>query len=134
VSRAAVKTIRFTRVFHGRADQVSQARREVARHLSACGCPVTDDVILIVSEFAGNAVLHSGSRDQFFTVRTELFPTYMWVEVEDLGGHWDIKPRDTSRPHGLDIVEALTGADGWGVEETGDGTRIVWARLELGGQ
>jgi anti-sigma regulatory factor (Ser/Thr protein kinase) len=133
VSRTAVETARFTRVFHGQPDQVSRARHEVARHLSACGCPVTDDVTLIVSEFAANAVLHSGSRDQFFTVRTELFPTYVRVEVEDLGGPWNLKPRDPDRPHGLDVVEALTGPDNWGVDgdETG---RVAWCRLELAAQ
>ena len=130
MSRTAVETARFTRVFHGQPDQVSRARHEVARHLSACGCPVTDDVTLIVSEFAANAVLHSGSRDQFFTVRTELFPTYVRVEVEDLGGPWQRKPPG-DRPHGLDIISALAGPGNWGTETTGDGDRVVWARLDL---
>ena len=33
------------------------------------------------------------------------------------------------RPHGLTVVEALTGPAGWGVEVTGDGGRVVWAVL-----
>ena len=33
--------------------------------------------------------------------------------------------------HGLDVVRALTGPDGWGVETTTDGGRVVWARLDL---
>ena len=49
-------------------------------------CPVADDACLIVSEFASNAVLHSLSRVGTFTVRCELFSTYIWVEVEDEGG------------------------------------------------
>ena len=114
--------------FHGRADQVSAARHEVARHLLACGCPVTDDAVLIVSELAGNAVLHSASKGQFFTVRTEIFPAYVWVEVEDLGGDWTVKPPDESRPHGLQVVEALAGPDNWGVDGD-ERARVVWVRL-----
>jgi hypothetical protein len=29
------------------------------------------------------------------------------------------------------VVEALTGPDGWGVETTTGGGRIVWARLDV---
>ena len=54
----------------------------------------------------------------------------MRVEAEDLGGPWRRRQPD-GRPHGLDVVEALTGPDGWGVETTTDGGRIVWARLDL---
>jgi hypothetical protein len=50
------------------------------------------------------------------------------LEVEDLGGPWHPAPRDTSRPHGLDVIQALTGPGNWGI--TGDGTgRTAWARL-----
>ena len=129
--RAAVQTVRFTRVFHGRADQVSQARRELARHLSACGFPRVDDAVLVVSELASNAVLYSASAGQFFTVRTELHAAYLRVEVEDLGGQWIMKPPDESRPHGFDVVEVLTGPDNWGVDGD-DGGRVAWARLEYG--
>jgi anti-sigma regulatory factor (Ser/Thr protein kinase) len=129
---AAVETIRFTRMFCGRADQVRQARHEVTRHLSACGYPRVDDAVLIISEFCTNAVLHSDSRGQFLTVRTELFPTYLRVEVEDLGGHSAAGPPDVIRPHGLAIVEALTGMGNWGIEgdETG---RVAWATLDSDG-
>jgi anti-sigma regulatory factor (Ser/Thr protein kinase) len=130
MTSTAVEVPRFTRVFHGRTDQVRQARLEVARYLSASGCPVTDDVTLVVSEFATNAVIHSASRDQFFTVRAELFPACVRVEVEDLGGPWEPRPRDLGRPHGLDIVGVLAGPGHWGVEggETG---RVAWCRLDL---
>src|ERR1035441_10040176 len=77
---------RFTGTYPGRADQVQHARREVARHLR--GCPAKDDAVLIVSELASNAVLHSISQDEFFTVRAELHADYVWVEAEDLGGPW----------------------------------------------
>lgn len=51
MTRAAVETIRFTRAFHGQADQVSHARHEVARHLLACGCPRIDDAVLVHAAF-----------------------------------------------------------------------------------
>ena len=118
----------FQRTFHGRPDQVSQVRRDIAAHLA--DCPAADDLILIASELAGNAVLHSHSRGQFFTVRCYLYPGYGWIEVEDLGGPWrPHSPHD--RPHGLDLIAALTGPDNWGTETTSDGDRIVWARLDI---
>jgi anti-sigma regulatory factor (Ser/Thr protein kinase) len=119
---------RFTGTYSGRADQVHHVRRALAKHLA--GCPAADDVVLIVSELASNAIVHSASQGEFFTIRAELHADYVWVEAEDLGGPWHCAQRD-DRPHGLDVVEALTGPDGWGVETTGDGGRIVWARLDL---
>jgi hypothetical protein len=183
---------RFTGTYPGRPDQVQDARRAVARHLT--GCQAKDDAMLIVSELASNAVLffllsscvaiaaiggqadlrpalldylflaaaccgtcetgqspssagqmrhghhrtqrvrreirHSASRGEFFTIRAELHPDYVWVEAEDLGGPWRSRQHD-DRPHGLDVVEALTGPDGWGTEPAGDGGRVVWARLDL---
>ncbi len=63
-------------------------------------------------------------------MRCQRYPDYVWIEVEDLGGTWIVSPRDGDRPHGLDIVEALSGADNWGMEVTPDGDRVCWARLE----
>jgi anti-sigma regulatory factor (Ser/Thr protein kinase) len=116
----------YVGVFRGRPDQVALARRAVARYLA--GCPVAGDAVLIASEFAANAVLHSGSRGQFFTVRCQRRVSSCRVEVEDGGGAWRPGPRDTSRPHGLDLVEALAGPGNWGVAGESAG-RVVWARL-----
>ena len=122
---AATATM-YTGTFRGRPDQVRQARAAVTRYLD--GCPVADDAVLVVSEIASNAVVHSKSSGEFFTVRCELYPDYVWVECEDLGGPWQCRQPD-ERAHGLDVVEALAGPDGWGVEETTDGDRVVWVRL-----
>jgi serine/threonine-protein kinase RsbW len=118
----------YTGIYPGRADQVSHVRRAVTRHLE--GSPAADDAILVVSELASNAVVCSASQGEFFTVRAERHPDYIWVEAEDLGGPWRSRHPD-GRPHGLDLVGALTGPDGWGVETTTGGHRVVWARLDL---
>lgn len=123
--RAAVGTARMTRVYAGRPAQVREVRREVSRFLD--GHPARDAALLVISELTTNAVLHSDSRNGFFTVRAEIFPGYLWLEVEDLGGTWTLKPPD-DRMHGLGLVAALAAA--WQVDGNDLG-RVVWARLEL---
>lgn len=117
---------RYQATFHGRADEVARVRREVADYLG--NCPVADDIVLVADELAANCILHTRSRGWSFRVRCELSPGSVRVEVEDMGGPWR-KRKGGDRPHGPDIVEALTGPDGWGVERTGNGSRVVWARL-----
>lgn len=122
---ATATAMTYKGTFRGQAEEVSRVRREVAGYLA--GCPASDDLVLIVDELAANCILHSRSRGEFFRVRCELSPRSARIEVEDMGGPWRKRGED-DRPHGLDIVEALTGPDGWGIERTGD-TRVVWARL-----
>jgi anti-sigma regulatory factor (Ser/Thr protein kinase) len=119
---------RHTATYPGRADQLHDVRRAVASHLA--GCAAADDAALIASELAANAILHSRSRAAHFTLRTELHPGHVRIEAEDLGGPWR-RRRPDDRPHGLDVVEALTGPGGWGTETTTHGGRLVWARLDL---
>ena len=119
---------RYTATYPGRADQLHHVRRAVVSHLA--GCAATADAVLVASELAANAILHSRSRAGHFTVRTELHPDHVRIEAQDSGGPWRRRQPD-DRPHGLDIVEALTGPDGWGAETTAGGGRLVWARLGL---
>jgi anti-sigma regulatory factor (Ser/Thr protein kinase) len=123
---AAQASTRYTGTFRGRAEEVSQVRREIAGYLG--GCPVADDIVLIASELAANAILHTRSRGSTFNVRCLATPGQARIEVEDLGGPW--RPRNTGdRPHGLDLIEAITGPDGWGTRPAGTAGRTVWARL-----
>jgi anti-sigma regulatory factor (Ser/Thr protein kinase) len=118
----------YQRTYPGRADQLRHVRQDIAEQLREC--PVTDDVILIASEFGANAILHSRSRGGHFTIRVKLRGEYLRLECHDTGGPWRGRRHATGRPHGLDIVEALTGPDHWGTEQTPGGTRVVWATLE----
>jgi hypothetical protein len=63
---------RHTAIYPGRPDQLRHVRRAVASHLA--GCTAAADAVLIASELAANAILHSRSRAGHFTVRTELHP------------------------------------------------------------
>ncbi len=105
-----IAAICYAGIYPGRADQLQHVRRAASGYLA--GCSAASDAILVLSELAANAVVHSASRDQFFTVRIEVFPDYVWVEAEDLGGPWCHRQPD-GRPHGLDVVQALVGSDGW---------------------
>jgi hypothetical protein len=124
---AAELVTEYQRTYLGRADQVRQVRRDVGKHLG--DCPVTDDAVLVASEIASNSILHSRSRGERFTIRAQVHRNFVRVECLDAGGVWRSRRQD-DRAHGLSIVEALTGPAAWGVETTGDGGRIVWARLE----
>jgi hypothetical protein len=116
----------YASTYPGRADQLSQVRRDIASYLEYC--PAADDLILIADELAANAILHTQSRGASFTVRCHLSHRTAQIEVEDLGGPWrQRKPGD--RPHGLDIIQALTGLDQWGTQPAGTGGRTVWATL-----
>ncbi len=116
----------YTSTLPGRADQLSQLRREITAYLA--DCPAAGDITLIASELAANAILHTRSRGGTFTIRCQLSSRAARIEAEDLGGPW--RPRNPGdRPHGLDIIAALTGPGQWGTETTGTGGRTVWARV-----
>jgi anti-sigma regulatory factor (Ser/Thr protein kinase) len=121
----------YQRTYPGWADQVHHVRRDVAGQLGEFECPVTDDALVVLSEFASNAILHSRSRGGCFTIRVALYRNSVKLACQDAGGVWrgrHSRHQDDDRPHGLSIVEALAGPAAWGVEVTSDG-RIVWATL-----
>jgi anti-sigma regulatory factor (Ser/Thr protein kinase) len=117
-----------SRTFPARADQVGQARAFVGRVLA--GCPVLDELLLICSELASNAVQHSDSARPGgqFTVRAEVREgDYAWIEVEDQGGRWVRTDRSDERGRGLVVVDGVAAY--WDIR--GDDTgRAVCARLD----
>jgi len=114
--------------YRGALDQVRAARAVLACLLD--GCPAADDAVLLVSELCANAIQHSDSREPGggFSVHIKICQGdgWVWCGVEDEGGKWTKRPRDTGRMHGLGIVAAL--ADDWGVVSEAVG-RLVWFRL-----
>lgn len=114
--------------YPGTTEQIRMVRADLRGLLG--DCPMADDIVLCASELAANAAIHSRSSlpSGTFTVRTIISPdNYVWVEVEDSGGHWAPATSDPRRCHGLDIVRALAtdcGIDG------DDAIRVVWARFD----
>jgi len=121
-----VTALGYTGTFGGRAEEAARVRREISGYLGRC--PASEDIMLIAHELAANSIVHSRSRSASFAVRCQLTPRAARIEVEDMGGPWRARtPGD--RPHGLDIVQALTGPGGWGTRPTPAGGRLTWARL-----
>jgi anti-sigma regulatory factor (Ser/Thr protein kinase) len=112
--------------FPARPDQVRMVRALVRELLG--DTPVTADAMLICSELATNAILHSASAQPggFFTVRVEMCRgDHAWIEVHDQGGRWIHQPR-ASGGRGLSLVDEL--ATHWDIR--GDDTaHIICAQL-----
>ena len=126
--------VRWEKTYDGLAATVSHVRRDVRAILGPCPAVVADDLAVVVSELATNAIRHSrsGANGGTYTVKvshqaTEKVP-YIWVEVLDLGSpSWDgiLRPEAT---HGLSVIEHLST---WmGSDDERDGRRTVYARLE----
>jgi serine/threonine-protein kinase RsbW len=70
----APDTVTFESEYPGTADQARHVRADLAR--VAGDCPVLDELVLLTSELATNAILHSrsGGPAGRFTVRATLCP------------------------------------------------------------
>jgi anti-sigma regulatory factor (Ser/Thr protein kinase)/transcriptional regulator with XRE-family HTH domain len=120
-----------SRSFPARPAQVGRAREFLCRILA--GFPIAGDIVLICSELAANAVVHSDSARPGgrFTVRAEVREgDYAWIEVEDQGGRWAPGASPDQGGRGLAIVAAL--ADYWDIRGD-DAAWLVCARLDWPG-
>jgi hypothetical protein len=128
-STKAPQAITFERAYPG---EVSQARRVRTDLTAFTGRhPLADDLVLLASELAANAVVHSrsGHPGGEFTVRAFLYPgDHVRAEVADQGGPWISRDHGDGHPHGLDIVAAIAGAGNWGIEG-GPACRVAWFQL-----
>jgi anti-sigma regulatory factor (Ser/Thr protein kinase) len=98
---------------------------------------VIDDALLVATEVATNAVLHtrSGLPGGTFTVRAEVRATgdvcTLRVEVHDAGPFDADQPADPRPPdqrwRGLMLVDAI--ANRWGMEPVDPG-HVVWLELD----
>ena len=95
--------------------------------------PVRDDALLVVSELASNAVLHSGSApgDELEVLAVRI-PDGVRIAVRD-GGHSGRvpvrRPRAPLEPGGMGLRVVETIARRWGSERGGG--LSVWAELAL---
>lgn len=113
----------------GDAAQLSLARAWVLALLPT-GCPRADDVALVVSELATNAVLHSASGMPGGTVDVlvDVEPDAVALAVVDQGPALAPARRPAGEGgYGLALVAAL--ADAYEVTATETG-RTVWCRLD----
>lgn len=125
---AAAGCRRYEGTWPGFTHQIRHLRAALRETLD--GCPLADDALLVVSELAANAAIHSSSRDGGkFTVRLEAHASHIRVEVDDQGGPWHPRPPDEERPHGLELIAAIAGPGNWGIRGDESG-RTVWATLK----
>jgi hypothetical protein len=115
--------------FPGNADQLTRMRAALGPLLA--GCPMADDVILLMSELGANAVRHSGSGHDggTFTARLLDLPgEYVLGVVEDGGSEWDGNLHGSARDaSGLCLVLALSADCGVYGERY---KRAVWFRMQ----
>ena len=118
------------RVFLGSRREVRNARKFVAQVVD--GCPVADEVILLASEVAANAVVHTASgKGGTFTVVVHPYNGMVRVEVHDGGSETfpGVRSADAraSSGRGLSMVDSL--ATRWGHLGNRDG-RVVWFEMD----
>lgn len=110
------------------APSVGRARNFVADLLFHHGLPhLVDDVRLVVSELATNAIMHAQTA---FSVTLRGFDGFVVVEVHDgshAGPFLRAAPSLETNGRGIAIVQALSRD--WGVNEYEGGSKAVWAEF-----
>lgn len=120
---------RWQRVFPGEERQLAVLRRWLATLLPAC--PARDDVILVATELASNAICHTASgQGGSFTVAAVWWQSLVRIGVTDHGA--STQPRvidslDGERGRGLLLVNGLTLRTGVCGDHRG---RLVWADID----
>ena len=115
--------------YPGIPSQLARLRADLRRLLA--DCPLADDVLILASELAANAVTHSDSRRPggTFTVRLQhQHGSHVHAEVTDQGSSWDGDlTAAADRPHGLYLLRALSTRCG---VHGGAPARTVWFRID----
>ncbi len=127
---SATAAVRHARTFAGSPDEIRNVRHFIRQLVE--GCPVTDDVILLASELAANAVRHTASSpDGTFCVLVQAIEGCVRVEVHDLGSDTAPAVRRSGFPGesgaGLVVVDMI--ADRWGFHGSQLG-RVVWFEMD----
>ncbi len=119
---------RAWRAFAPEASEVFSARRFVASVLDAWGLEI-EDLPLLVSELATNAVLHARSDFEVTVIR---FSRRIRVEVFDQNTRlptFAAAPPDAYSGRGLMILRGLANA--WGVESHSDVGKTIWFEVTV---
>ena len=113
---------------------VPVARHCVCAVLTAAGCASMDDALLVVTELVGNAIRHTASGRCGGTLTLHVVDAgeqLIHIEVIDSGAMTFPEPcepdPDSFGGRGLWLVDRCSAK--WGVRETPDGHRAVWALL-----
>ncbi|HUZ56483.1 MAG TPA: ATP-binding protein [Streptosporangiaceae bacterium] len=130
--RCAERGAAVSRTFPGHSDRVAAARQFVRESLG--GQPCTADAVLLTSELATNAVLHTASGDGgSFVVAVHRVPAFVRVEVTD-GGSPGVPtvagaPGARLAPSGRGLLLVERVAARWGYRG-GPDSRVVWCELD----
>jgi anti-sigma regulatory factor (Ser/Thr protein kinase) len=119
--------VRATQCFDTKAGSVAAARRfAVAAVRDELGLD-SEEVALIITELAANAVRHTNEPFEVIVGVDDGIVTVAVLDpVEELPVH---RPPDAAGGRGLNIVAQLS--DDWGADRLDDG-KVVWAQLALG--
>ena len=124
--------MRWRKVFRGEERQLGAMRRWLASLLPAV--PARDDVILVATELASNAICHTASgRGGRFTVEITWWQSAVRVGVTDCGGPQQPQVVDdpaSERGRGLLLVTGLSLRTGVCGDHQG---RLVWADVRWDG-
>ncbi|TNY36552.1 ATP-binding protein [Thermomonospora catenispora] len=118
--------------FPAAEEQVRRARRTVRQVLAACPEFDSGDAELLVSELAGNAVRHSGSR-MFGLELARTWNGALRIALADDGRgvttpHLRVGGLSDTGGRGLRLVEEL--ASRWGMVRARGGGQAVWCELD----
>ena len=110
--------------------EVRKVRRKVRQTLTWWGCSseTVDDMVLLASELAGNAVVHGG--DGLITVNLLRLGNRLLLEVTDAS---PVAPTvrqagsEDEQGRGMYLVEEIASA--WGVRREPGGGKAIWCTL-----
>ena len=111
--------------------------RQLVRHVLGEHHPAVDDAVVVASELATNAVVHTRSGEPggslTVSVGTSLQPPAVCISVRDEGAADGpvIAREDRESEHGRGLAIVTVLAAEWGTEPRGQG-RVTWCRLTPG--
>lgn len=112
----------------GEATSVAAARRFVADQLvGQCLPALVDDVMLVVSELATNAVVHAASA---FDVTVRSVGRRVIIEIRDDSQLGPVRSNQPMGTHGRGIAIVIALSREWGVVLDTNGGKTVWASFD----